>query len=253
MDFINIFGIKFPTYSLMIISGVFIGNILAYMVIKKKKLCLEDFIMVEVYGLAFGMLGAKLLYLWVSKDMISWNRIFEKEYFLTLMEGGFVFYGGLFGGIIGVIIAHVIHKIDVKLYFENLIFCIPLVHAFGRIGCYFAGCCYGIPYSGFFHVRYHNIQYSLCDIDLFPVQLVEAIGLFILAIVFYNLTNKKAEMKNVYLYFVFYSILRFIVEIFRFDSQRGSLWMLSTSQWISLFIFLAMSIVLFIKNKKYYQ
>ena len=102
-------------------------------------------------------------------------------------------------------------------------------------------------------MRYHNIQYSLCDIDLFPVQLVEAIGLFILAIVFYNLTNKKAEMKNVYLYFVFYSILRFIVEIFRFDSQRGSLWMLSTSQWISLFIFLAMSIVLFIKNKKYYQ
>lgn len=253
MDFINIFGIELPTYSLMIILGIIIGNILAYRIMKKKKLCIEDFIVLETYGLAFGMLGAKLLYLWVSRDMITWSRIFEKEYFLALMQGGFVFYGGLFGGIIGVILVHLIHKIDVKLYFKNLIFCIPLVHGFGRIGCYFAGCCYGIPYSGLFHVRYHDIEYSLCDIDLFPVQLVEAIGLFILAIVFYKLTNKKAEMKNVYLYFISYSILRFIVEIFRFDSQRGSFGIFSTSQWISLFILFAMSIVLFVRNKRDHQ
>lgn len=251
MNYINIFNIDLPTYSIMIILGLIIGNISAYIVIKKRKLILEDFIILQAYGLFFGMLFAKLLYIWINRNIIEWNRIFESKYFITLMQGGFVFYGGLIGGIIGVIIAHIVHKIDVKKYFSNLIFCIPLVHGFGRIGCYLAGCCYGIPYSGYLHVRYHNIPYSLCDVDLFPVQLVEAIGLFILAFIFYRLTIKKENsMMNVYWYFISYSILRFILEIFRYDNQRGSFGTFSTSQWISIFIFVLMSFFLLRIKKK---
>ena len=252
MDYINILGVSIPMYSVMIITGLILGNIFAYIVIKKRKLVLEDFIVLEAYGLAFGMLGAKLLYLLININSIEWSRLFEKDYFIPLMQGGFVFYGGLFGGVVGIFIAKVIHKINAKEYFADLIFCVPLVHGFGRVGCYFAGCCYGVPYNGYMSVRYHNIPYSLCDINLFPIQLVEAIGLFILALVFYIIINRKqSSMKYVYLYFFSYSILRFIIEIFRYDAQRGKIGIFSTSQWISIAIIIIMSLCLLkIKDKK---
>lgn len=251
MGTINIFGINIPMYSLMIILGLLIGNIVAVKVIINNKLNLEDFIVLEAYGLAFGMFGAKLLYLWININNIQWSRFFEFEYFNGLMRGGFVFYGGLIGGIIGVVIAHKIHKIDVKKYFAQLIYCIPLVHAFGRIGCYFAGCCYGMPYDGVFHVEYHNNPYSLCDVKLFPVQLVEAISLIILAIIFYILIRKKgSSLRWTYLYFISYSIVRFILEMFRYDYERGSVGIFSTSQWISICILTLMIILLIISKKK---
>ena len=250
MNYISIFNFRIPSYSVMMLLGLILGNTLAYVVIKRKKLIIEDLIIMETYGLAIGMLSAKLFYLWIVRDSIDWSKIFNVKYFLPFLQGGFVFYGGLFGGIFANILVKLIHKIDVMKYLSSLIFCIPLVHGFGRIGCYLSGCCYGIPYNGPFHVEYHNIPYSLCDVKLFPIQLVEALFLFILAIIFFYLVIKlKANTKLVYWYFICYSILRFILEFFRYDAERGSLWLLSTSQWISLIILIIIGIIL-IMNKK---
>lgn len=235
MNYLNLFGIQIPMYGLMLVLGLLVVNILGYRIIKRFQLDFNDMIILEAYGFACGMLGAKILYLWVSRNSIQWEHFFEREYFNAYMKGGFVFYGGLIGGVMGVLLVSQIHKIKVIEYMRVLICCIPIVHGFGRMGCFFAGCCYGIPYNGAFHVRYSNIPYSLCDENLFPVQLLEAVLLFLLGIILYILIMKYQRTEvSIEIYLISYSIIRFGLEYLRFDEARGKLYGVSTSQWISI-------------------
>lgn len=250
MNYISFFKINIPSYSLTIITGLIIANLLAFKTVKKKALDFDNVILLETYCLAFGAIGAKLLYLFIIRNEIDWSKLFNWSYMKNFIQGGFVFYGGLAGFILGILIASKLHKIDVPCYVSELIFCLPLVHGFGRIGCYLSGCCYGIPYSGPYAVEYHNIPYALCDIKLFPVQLAEALLLFIFAGLFYYLTlNNKSNLNFITGYLASYGITRFILEFFRFDSQRGSLLMLSTSQWISILIVTACILVIWFNKK----
>ena len=68
---------------------------------------------------------------------------------------------------------------------------IPIMHAFGRVGCFFAGCCYGRPYKGFGAVTFPEGSQGPSGVSLFPVQLVEAILVLIIAIVLLWLQIKK--------------------------------------------------------------
>ena len=87
-----------------------------------------------------------------------------------------------------------------------------------------------------FHMTVQFPEGSLApsDTTLFPVQLVEAICLLILAIVLAVLDLKKSYPHTIAIYFIVYGILRFLLEYVRYDAVRGHLLALSTSQWISL-------------------
>lgn len=246
MNYIILFDIPIPTYSIMIILGLTLSNVIALKIIRKHKLNSDNFILLETYCLSCGMFGAKLLYLFIIRNSIDWSQIFNWSYSKNLLQGGFVFYGGLIGGLAGIFIASYLHKIDAKTYITKLIFCVPLAHCFGRIGCYLSGCCYGMPYSGLFYVEYHNIPYTLCNVKLFPIQLVEAVILFLLAILYFYLVyyNKKSTSLMPITYFITYAIIRFILEFYRFDAQRGSFGAFSTSQWISLIILISSLLII---------
>ena len=123
---------------------------------------------------------------------------------------------------------------------------LPFAHAFGRIGCFCAGCCYGIEYHGFLsvHFPYNEISPELSTVPRLPVQLIEAGLNFIcfgalLHIMLKNLKKKKEERKLkqgqlLGFYLIYYLIARTILEFFRGDSVRGSVGFLSTSQIISI-------------------
>lgn len=237
MNYINIFNIAIPSYSVLILIGLIVANILSLLIVKKFNLSFDNFILIETYSIFFGIIGAKLLYLLTIINKIDITKLFNWNYVKPLIEGGFVFYGGLIFGLLGLYLVKIIHKIDVINYLSHLVFFIPLVHGFGRIGCYLAGCCYGIPYDGIFCVEYHNIPYTLCNTKLFPIQLVEAFLLFILsAILFCCVLKNKASINLILYYLISYSIIRFILEFYRYDAARGHLWIFSTSQWISILI-----------------
>lgn len=249
MGSINFFGRELPLYGIIIAIGLIVGNIVVYRDIHRRKQNFDDFILIETYGLAFGWLGAKILYLWVSRGFIEWNRIGEVNYLIYLMKNGFVFYGGLIGGVIGIIIAKFIHKIDLKMYLSELVYCIPLVHGFGRIGCFHAGCCFGMPYNGPLAIVYNDPSHMMCGIKLFPVQLLSALILFSFAFIFYILIKKKGSSIEFFLgYIMTYSIARFLIEFLRYDSIRGGFWIFSTSQWISISIFIILLARVMIKN-----
>ena len=164
------------------------------------------------------------------------------------LGGGFVFYGGLAGDLLGLYLCGKILHIPVAEYARSVIPVIPLAHAFGRIGCAVVGCCYGVPYDGPGAVVYTESIAAPTGIPLFPVQAVEAAGNLVLTAVLcgYIIICKKKgkEAKSVQLYLVLYAVFRFVLEFMRFDDvERGIILRLSTSQWISIVICVCVTIL----------
>lgn len=232
--FVEIFGRSIPVYGLMITLGVICANIPAFLYLKKKKIDTNEFVILEAYCFLGAFLGAKLLFIIVSFKQIQWQRFLELDYFNSLMQGGFVFYGGMLGGLACVILAGKLHGINANDYIERLIFLIPFIHAFGRIGCYYAGCCYGKAYDGFGAIVYSTGTLAPAGIPLFPVQLLEAALLVMISLALLYLLIKDKKQLTVPVYFATYGVVRFVLEFYRGDDIRGSYLFLTTSQWISI-------------------
>ena len=251
--YFNFWGRMLPCYGVMIGLGVLVSGAVGAVLIKKYRLSFDNFLLLYAYCFLCGMAGAKLFYLLQNVKSIDWNRISELEYLNSLMQGGFVFYGGLAGGAFGLWLAGRLHKIKISSYLLIIVPVIPTVHGFGRIGCYLSGCCYGIPYDGPLAVVYHNIPYGLCDVSLFPVQLAEAVCNFALAAVLFVFIWKRGKIiYSAFLYLGAYSVIRFTLEFFRYDDvQRGIVGILSVSQWISLGILAGVCAGLLITRRKH--
>ena len=242
--YFSIFGHMIPSYGLMITLGVILANLIGFALIKRNHHDLNDFIIIEAYILGGAFIGAKLLYLIVTFNDIDWKQIFNFEYFNSLMQGGFVFYGGLIGGLLFALLAGKLHKLPVKEYMIAYIFLIPFVHGFGRIGCFMAGCCYGIPYDGIGAVIFPENSYALSGISLFPVQLAEAFVLFIISLLILYLQLLRKSKYTVETYFILYGIVRFILEYFRYDDFRGKFGIFTTSQWIGIMLSVFASVMM---------
>ncbi len=140
----------------------------------------------------------------------------------NLFRTGLTFYGGLIISVIVIIIYSLILKIRI-FYLFNL-YALPLTigHAIGRIGCFFAGCCYGSPTAMWIGVKYpiNSVPYLHyhANVKIHPVQLYESLGLLIIFLIL-----KYTDLsKRFAIYLISYSILRFFIELFRADS-RGSI------------------------------
>ena len=175
------------------------------------------------YGgvLLFSWLGAKMFFLIFSP---------EKEVTLSLVDaafwsgGGFVFYGGLLGGLFFMSI----HEFSFKStpFYEKASFLpvLTLCHAIGRIGCLLGGCCYGK----------RCLAGCLAGLSRHPVQAYEAIFLLILTLILRSMAEDGKRMVVTYLYS--YGLWRFAIEFLRGDEIRGLYYGFSTSQYISLLL-----------------
>lgn len=254
LPFIVIGNFQLPVYGMLLIIGAVIGNVFAFRRLKTVNISVDDFIVIEGYGLLGAIIGAKGLYLFVARDIIDWSRFFEAGYFASVMTGGFVFYGGLILAVLFALLGGKIHKIDTVGIMKEIIFCVPFAHAFGRLGCFFAGCCYGMEYDGLFSVTFRHSDYAPNNIPLFPSQLLEAFLLLLLSLFLYlyirNAGKKKKANHSIIIYFAAYAVIRFFIEFLRGDNaERGNFAGLSTSQWICIII-MATMIILFTAKRK---
>lgn len=200
--------------------------------------------LLPLYGGVFATswIGAKVFFLIVSSQDQASEYIVNNSFWLG---GGFVFYGGLIFGLA----FYFLYSLWLKKFpFEESKMLVPgLVfgHAIGRLGCFLAGCCFGsqcdLPWAVHMHGEW-----------IHPVQLYEAFGLF--AIGYMSLKWVKNKEKNFFIvtrYLIYYSLLRFVVEHFRGDKIRGVYWYdLSTSQMISVALFMATIAAVYIEKRK---
>jgi phosphatidylglycerol:prolipoprotein diacylglycerol transferase len=198
-------------------------------------------------------LGAKLLYiLTILPELITYRQSFitNPAMLLPILTKGFVFYGGLLGAVIGYYLYCRNYHIKTLPLLDLIAPSIPIIHGFGRLGCYFAGCCYGIPYQGPYHLIFHQSISAPNEVPLFPTQLLESGFNFlagILLLIYAKPTRKSGNVLG--LYIIYYAAMRFSLEFLRGDAVRGVLLGISTSQWISLAL-IPVGIWLFIRKIK---
>lgn len=234
----HLLGKFIPWYGFFITLGIALASFISYVLCRKTNKDFNNFIIIAAWLMAAGFTGAKLLFIIIYFKDIDWAFCFSSRRNFSLFIGtGFIFYGGLIGGLLVLPLVQKIHKINIKEYINIICPSVALCHAFGRIGCSFAGCCYGKVTEGPLYFMYTESLSAPNGVHLFPVQGIEAFCVFILAAVMVVLVLKNINISLAGIYMVSYSVLRFILEFFRGDEIRGFVGSLSTSQVISLFIF----------------
>lgn len=205
-----------------------VGYYLTQYLFEKNKLDSGTLLPLYVGVFITSWIGAKVFFLAISGENKVYQYLYADSFWLG---GGFVFYGGL----IFALVFYFTWSLWLKKFpFSESKFLVPglvIGHGIGRVGCFFTGCCFGsqcdLPWAVHMHGEW-----------IHPVQLYEALGLFILG--YYTLkwaNNKKENFFVVTRYLLYYSTLRFLVEYFRGDKIRGVyMFQISTSQYISLFI-----------------
>jgi len=242
-DLCTLGPITIHSYGLMIALGFVLCVIMGMYRAKKRGLDPEAILYIALLGIVFGFAGAKLLYLVVEFPALL------KAPGQVLGSEGFVVYGGIIAGVCSAIVYCARKKLVFLDYFDLAAPSIALAQGFGRIGCFFAGCCYGKETDAWYGVVFPENPFAPAGIKLIPTQLFSSAGDFLImaALLIYA---KKAKRRGDVgaLYMLLYGVGRFIIECFRWD-DRGAVGVFSTSQLISIFI-VAGAALLFVKNKK---
>lgn len=239
--YFRVFSLLIPSYGVMLALGLLVAGALAMLrVYRHGGLVWQNGLVFATCAFSGAMAGALLLYLIVTYtpaqlwELIRSGRIWKGE------GTGLVFYGGLIGAFPGVLLAKVLTRDKLLPYVPSMLPCVPLGHAFGRVGCLLAGCCYGIPSDSVFAVTYHHpLTGAPTDVPLFPVQGLESLVLLTIFLILVLYTRKEREPLHVAaLYLTLYAVCRFCMEFLRYDAIRGKVGVLSTSQFISVVLFL---------------
>jgi phosphatidylglycerol:prolipoprotein diacylglycerol transferase len=198
-----------------------------------------------------GIIGARIAY--VAEH---WNSEFADAArhgdFLPLIrvdQGGLMFYGGMAGAIVALALYARLKKTSFFSLADLVTTVLPLGHAFGRIGCFLHGCCYGrisqaacaVSFPKYSPAWYDHAENGLIpptalhSLPVLPTQLFEATGNFLIfALLFYcyrRWSNRPGLIAG--LYCLAYALLRFGVEALRGD-PRMPVGPLSISQAASL-------------------
>lgn len=263
---IEIFGRPFGTYGICALAGIVACWFVGLKMSKKRGLVIYDYAIALITAFLGMMVGAVILYGVTNTHHIinifkDFGKLCDMIGFWGVMEllvanfSGMVFYGGFIGSCVALLIytkhSKTVHDKRAEI-FDIFAVLVPLFHGFGRIGCFLGGCCYGIECEFGFTAHGNTAVPSVNDVNRFPVQLLESGLNFILFFVLLILFNKRImEKRLVYIYMLVYPIIRFSDEFLRGDTYRGFLFGLSTSQWVSIILFVFALIMLPIASKKY--
>lgn len=244
-DLLTIGSITIHGYGLMIGIGFAAAYLTAEYRGKKKGLNSDVIFALFISSVVFGLLGAKLFYYLTILDEI----IKDPQVILDESEG-FVVYGGIIMGVLAAYVVCRIKKESFWKYFDLVAPSVALAQGFGRIGCLLAGCCYGRETTGPLSITFQNSDFAPNGVALMPTQVYSSIldflNFFILCMI-----AKRSKRERVVggCYLIFYSAGRFLLEFLRGDLERGSVGILSTSQFISIFVFIAGILMAVLKRK----
>ena len=244
----DFFGHTVPMYGVMTALG-YLAAIL-YCLQNRDRLALnkEKLLDIIFYLILGALIGGKLFFILFNHDAFSASTFIEK------LRYGFVFFGGLIGA--GAAGLWAVRKNKIP-FFKAADFFAPAValgHSIGRIGCFLAGCCYGKEAPRYLGVRFTDpdslVPQHLHGHALYPVQLIEAVLVFMLFLILNRLAKKPQKEGNLTAVYVLgYSLIRFLTEFMRADDRGGFFLGLSPSQIIALI--LAAATAAFLAKRNY--
>ena len=128
------------SYGLMMVLGFLAGYLLAYWLAKRAGADPGRLTTIMIIAIVAGLAGARLVYVvhfWAQYADGPWRRI------LDVRDGGLEFYGGVILAMVAAVAYLLARRLPVRLYLDVLAPALLLGLAFGRVGCFLNGCCYG--------------------------------------------------------------------------------------------------------------
>lgn len=225
----KIFGL-FYLYGLMISVGLICAFVLLFFLGKKRNVdeSFMDFIFYDGIASIVVGFGAAALF------QATYNYIENPA--AGFKFGGITFIGGLIGGVICFLAAYFIFRPRLKGRLVDVLPMIPCAiligHAFGRIGCLFAGCCHGAKTDAWYGIMMHTHEFGYAKVV--PTQLFEALFLLALFVICLILYLKKDFKHTMSVYLICYGIWRFFIEYLRADDRGSFVGGITPSQFWSI-------------------
>ena len=200
-------------------------------VVQKNLLSDSDFTNAFVESALVGILGGRLLHI-----LSEWHNYTSFIDMISIWNGGMSVLGSFIG-----VIAYATwylrkRRIPTLQVFDSVALYAPLAHGIARIGCFLAGCCYGLPTSLWWGVTYTNPEVvAPLHIQLHPTQLYSSLSLFAIFLIL-----RKAEKRYVnpgeltMLYLTLASIERWGIDFLRGDRVINSPFSFISTSWLSL-------------------
>ena len=237
---------EFPvtTYGIWLAIGMLVALFVASRLAARDGLPRERIYDLGLWVLIGGLIGSKILMFFVEDNV----QVFS----LDFLRSGGVYYGGLIGGFLAVAILVRFYKLPFWKVADAFAPALALGQAFGRQGCFAAGCCWGKPTDLFWGVHFSDAGHEYTgvpiygpggsDLFLHPTQLIESFAMLaVFGLLIWLHRRKKFDGQVLIAYGIIYSIFRFSIEFIR-DDPRGDLFGLttmtglSTSQLVSLVV-----------------
>lgn len=206
----------FPLYGIIILLSLAAGMFYIYRSLRRAGCRSRDIMLYFLMFMPFALVSGKLYTV------------------ITDPSSGNIFTAGLssYGGLTGVVAAALIFE---RILPENgnvikyTVLSLPLIYGLSKTACFFAGCCYGIPYDGPLSVTYPDGL----GIPLFPVQLAETAVFLIMFLVCHTLREKR--------YISHFTVMtvaatKFLLDFLRYDHVSA---LITPNQIFSMMLFSA--------------
>ena len=219
---VKIGPVTIHTYGFLMAVGVIAAILLSLHLAKKQNIdrkVLTDFFF---YTILMGLLGAKV-FLFIT-EFGYYSK--HPDQIKTLITSAGTFYGGLIFGALFAIWFVRKHHLDFKVISDIVSPALALAHFFGRMGCFSAGCCWGREaHDCAIAIEFTDSRATTGvpqHTSLYPTQLMEGILSLLNFIVLLTLYKRRKFDGQIFTMYIFnYSIIRFFVEFFRGDEDRG--------------------------------
>lgn len=179
----------------------------------------------------FGIVGARIFYVVLEWDKYRDNLI----EIIRIDHGGLVFYGGFLLAFAAVCVYSKFKHLDVVRVLDLFAPAMAAAHAWGRVGCFLNGCCYGSPTRSALGVCYPAgspaaLRYPGSRVH--PVQLYEALGNIVACALYWYLLRRGKRGMAMSAYICVYGVFRFANEFLRGDNPHWSGF--TPAQWIGV-------------------
>jgi len=248
-DLIKIGPLTVHTYGALIAIGFIVGLLIAMREGRRNGIDSQKIMDMGLLLIISGVVGSRITYILMNFSQYSTNPL----NMFKLWEGGLVFSGGLLAAIISLFFYLRHHKLDFWRIGDIWAPALAVGQAMGRIGCFMAGCCYGKESHGFCSVVFTDPKsIAPLNIPLYPTQLFDSLGNFIIFAILMILSARKKFQGQVFLWFlIMHSTARLVIEKFRGDDRGiflGTNW--TVTQFLAIVILIsAISALFYLKSK----
>ena len=215
-------------YEFFYVLGITAGSLLILILSRKEKLDFLEIVNYLIFGHLAGLLGSKLM---AATSVFFGNRaesIRNPRLLLDATRSGGIISGALISGILfAVIYATIYFKQDRWKVFDITVIGMALGHGIGRIGCFCGGCCFGLPTTLPWGVKFPlfgSQVHPYAGVFVHPTQIYESVLDLANFVVLFCLWRKRKFPGQVFaFYLINYGLIRFLLEYLRNDGGRGYL------------------------------